>query len=241
MELFYSKNIAGNICRLDKDESTHCIKVLRHKTGDKISVIDGSGTLYICEIINDNFKNLEAKVIDTISNWGLHPYKLHMAVCPPKNADRYEWFAEKASEMGLNKISPIIGEHSERKVFKSDRIKRILISAAKQSLKGLVPTVSETRTVKEFIVSEAENSKALKLIAYCFEDENHPRVPITDALQKHKGEEIIIMIGPEGDFSQEEAKLAIENGFIPIHLGKSRLRIETAALTAVAATYLHFI
>ncbi len=247
MNLFYSKDIDDYICRLDKDESTHCIKVLRHKIGDKISVINGSGALYNCELIDDNFKHVEAKVLETIPNWRVHKYRLHMAVCPPKNTDRYEWFAEKASEMGFNKLSPIIGEHSERKVFKSARVERILISAAKQSLKGLIPIVAETMAVKEFIKLEAAKEKALKLIAYCFEDETFPRISIKQALQKYaapknySGEEIIIMIGPEGDFSTEEAKLALENGFIPIHLGESRLRIETAALTAVGAVYLNFI
>lgn len=247
MNLFYSKDINGSICRLDKDESTHCIKVLRHKVGDKISVIDGDGVLYNCEITNDSFKQVQAKVLESIPNWNVYKYKLHMAVCPPKNTDRYEWFAEKASEMGFNKLSPIIGEHSERKVFKSARIERILISAAKQSLKGLVPKVAETTSVKEFIKLEAKNIEALKFIAYCFEDEKTPRISIKEALQKYanlqeyRGQEIIIMIGPEGDFSSEEAHLALKNGFIPIHLGESRLRIETAALTAVGAVYLHFL
>ncbi len=249
MELFYSKDIEGDICKLDKNESTHCIKVLRYKSGDEISVIDGSGTLYNCLIINDNLKHVEAKIVSSFSNWSPHNYNLHMAVCPPKNTDRYEWFAEKASEMGFNILSPIIGEHSERRVFKSDRVERKLISAAKQSLKGIIPKVNDTRTVKEFIQAEGDR-KALKFIAYCFEDEETPRISIKEALQKcasvkytfeeYSGEEIIIMIGPEGDFSKEEAKLAIENGFVPIHLGKSRLRIETAALTAVCAVYLHF-
>lgn len=236
MELFYSRDIAGGICRLDQDESVHCAKVLRHRTGDEISVIDGCGTLYRCRITTDSPKGVEAMVISSEEGWGSHPYRLHMAVCPTKNNDRYEWFAEKACEIGIDEVSPVIGEHSERRVFKTSRIEKILVSAAKQSLKGAVPTVNEPVSVKEFIKAHAESS-ALKLIAYCFEDENTPRRSIKDVIAGNESEEIIILIGPEGDFSVAEAELAMANGFIPVHLGDSRLRTETAALAAVSAVY----
>ncbi|MBQ4188453.1 MAG: RNA methyltransferase, partial [Bacteroidales bacterium] len=170
---------------------------------------------------------------------------------PTKNLDRYEWFAEKATELGLDVISPVIGDHSERKVFKSDRLRRLLVSASKQSLKGAVPTVQEPRTVREFIASAPKD--ALKLICCCFEGET-PRTSINDALEMagQAGHDatsvipdgigdlprIIILIGPEGDFSREEAALAVAGGFVPVHLGPSRLRTETAALTAVEAVYL---
>ena len=237
MELFYSRDIEGGICRLDHDESGHCVKVLRHKAGDEISVIDGCGTLYRCRITSDSHKGVEAMVLDKTENWGAHPYRLHMAVCPTKNNDRYEWFAEKACEIGLDEISPVIGEHSERRVFKTARIEKILVSAAKQSLKGAVPTVNEPVSVKEFIKG---NDAELKLIAYCFEDERVPRRSIKEVLQTYEGTDIAVLIGPEGDFSHDEAELAIANGFIPVHLGDSRLRTETAALTAVAAAYFRF-
>lgn len=249
MELFYSRDIEGGICRLDHDESGHCVKVLRHKSGDEISVIDGCGTLYRCRITSDSHKGVEAMVLDKIENWGSHPYRIHMAVCPTKNNDRYEWFAEKACEIGLDEISPVIGEHSERRVFKTARIEKILVSAAKQSLKGAVPTVNEPIAVKEFIRNFAgqasENSSdgttsPLRLIAYCFEDERAPRRSIMEVLQTYQGTEIVVLIGPEGDFSHDEAELAIANGFIPVHLGDSRLRTETAALTAVAAAYFRY-
>lgn len=262
MELFYSRDIEGGICRLDHDESGHCVKVLRHRTGDEISVIDGCGTLYRCRITSDNHKGVEAMVLGKTENWGSHPYRLHMAVCPTKNNDRYEWFAEKACEIGLDEVSPVIGEHSERRIFKTARIEKILVSAAKQSLKGAVPIVNEPVSVKDFIKnchgagtpqntimkgSHNERTGAchdamdpLKLIAYCFEDESVPRRSIKEILQTYEGNDIIVLIGPEGDFSQEEAKLAIEHGFIPVHLGDSRLRTETAALTAVAAAYFRY-
>ena len=239
MELFYSRDIEGGICRLDHDESGHCIKVLRHRCGDEIAVIDGCGNLYNCRIISDSHKGVEATVLKSTADWGSHPYFLHLAVCPTKNNDRYEWFAEKACEIGFDRLSPIIGDHSERRVLRTPRVEKILVSAAKQSLKAAVPTVDEPVSVKEFIRSQAGNSSALKLIAYCFEDERVPRTSIKEALLRYEGRDIIVMIGPEGDFSHEEAELALASGFIPVHLGASRLRTETAALTAAAAVYFH--
>ena len=238
MELFFSRDIEGGICRLDHDESGHCVKVLRHRCGDEISVIDGCGTLYRCRITSDSHKGVEAMVLEQTENWGSHPYRLHLAVCPTKNNDRYEWFAEKACEIGLDELSPVIGEHSERRVLKTARVEKILVSAAKQSLKASVPTVNEPVSVKEFI--RASTGDGLKLIAYCFEDENIPRRSIKEVLDGFDGTDVIVMIGPEGDFSQEEAALALEAGFIPVHLGASRLRTETAAVTAASAAYFRY-
>lgn len=238
MELFYSQDIENGTVRLSQDESGHCIKVLRHKCSDEISVIDGQGTLYRCRITSDSYKGVEALILDSQCGWGAHPYNLHMAVCPTKNNDRFEWFAEKACEIGFDTLSPIIGDHSERKVLKIQRAEKILISAAKQSLKAAVPFVNEPVSVKEFIRQSAD-SESLKLIAYCFEDEQHPRRSIRQVLESYQGTDVTIMIGPEGDFSKEEADLAMASGFIPVHLGDSRLRTETAALTATAAVYFH--
>ena len=260
MELFYSQDIEGGICRLDHDESGHCIKVLRHRSGDEISVIDGHGTLYRCRITADSHKGVEAVVLESTPDWGGHPYRLHMAVCPTKNNDRYEWFAEKACEMGFDSLTPVIGEHSERRILKTQRVEKILVSAAKQSLKAAVPTVNEPISVKEFIkqngamaaskqsispesCQESLNTgsrQPLRLIAYCFEDENIPRRSIKEVLESYEGTDIIVMIGPEGDFSKEEADAALAAGFIPVHLGDSRLRTETAALAAVSATYFRY-
>ncbi len=240
MELFYSHDIEGGICRLDQDESGHCVKVLRHRSGDEISVIDGCGTLYRCRITSDSHKGVEAIVLDCEEGWGGHPYHLHMAVCPTKNNDRFEWFAEKACEIGFDQLSPVIGEHSERKILKTARAEKILVSAAKQSLKAAIPTVNEPVSVKEFIKAAAQDDKSLKLIAYCFEDERVPRRSIKEVLEAFDGTDITVMIGPEGDFSRAEAEAALEAGFIPVHLGASRLRTETAALTAAAAVYFRY-
>ena len=250
MELFFSQDISGGTVRLNQDESGHCIKVLRHRCPDVISVIDGCGTLYRCQITSDSPKGVEALILESTENWGGHPYNLHLAVCPTKNNDRYEWFAEKACEIGLDILSPIIGDHSERRVLKTARVEKILVSAAKQSLKAAVPVVKEPVSVKEFIASMKEiagqagndgrRDGTLKLIAYCFEDESVPRRSIRDVLENWEGSDIVVMIGPEGDFSKDEAQMALEAGFIPVHLGESRLRTETAALTAAAAVYFRY-
>ena len=233
MEVFYSPHIENGMCVLPEEESAHCVRVLRHREGDEIYVIDGLGTLYTCRLTEASPKVARAQVLREEPDWGAHPYFLQMAVCPTKNLDRYEWFAEKATELGLDVITPVIGEHSERKVFKSDRLRRILLSASKQSLKGAIPQVEEPVSVKNFIASVPEDT--VKIICCCFEGEV-PRTSINDVLDFSK--KIVVLIGPEGDFSREEAALAVAHGFIPVHLGPSRLRTETAALTAVEAVYL---
>jgi len=251
MEVFYSPEIKNGVCVLPEEESAHCVRVLRHREGDEIFVIDGLGTLYTCRLTDASPKAAVAQVLREEPDWGAHPYFLEMAVCPTKNIDRYEWFAEKATELGLDVIAPVIGDHSERKVFKSDRLRRILLAASKQSLKGAVPVVQEPVSVRQYILDAPES--ALKIICCCFEGEV-PRTSINDVLDQMAGQaghdghvipdqigdlqKVIILIGPEGDFSREEAALAVSRGFIPVHLGPSRLRTETAALTAVEAVYL---
>lgn len=239
MEIFFSDQVSNSRCTLSSEESCHCIKVLRHKVGDEIIVIDGKGTMLRSRITSASYKSTEAEIVERIPNWGSHPYRLTMAVCPTKNIDRYEWFIEKGTEFGMDYIVPTIGERSERRVLKTERLSKILISAAKQSLKGATPNISEPTSVSDFILSQ-KDSQTLKLICYCFEDESHPRRSIKQALAETTGNDIVVLIGPEGDFSPKEAELAIENGFIPVHLGDSRLRTETAALAAVSAVYFHF-
>jgi len=232
MELFYAYEADGRTCRLDTEESTHCVRVLRHRSGDEIDVIDGLGILYHCRLIDDSPKGAEAEVLTAEENWHTHPYRLIVGCCPTKNNERFEWFVEKATELGVDTIVPLIGERSERKVYKTDRARRIALSATKQSLKARIPEIAEPVSVKEFIGKERGGRK---LIAWCFEGET-PRESIAEAI---KGwDDITVLIGPEGDFSPEEAALALKNGYTPIHLGPSRLRTETAALTAVEAVYL---
>ena len=154
MELFYSNNMENGICTLNEEESRHCSKVLRHVPGDTINIIDGYGSLYTCRIIECG-KQVVCSVEQVQENFGAHRYHLTMAVCPTKNIDRYEWFLEKATEMGIDVVVPVIGEHSERRIIKPERLEKILVSAAKQSLKGAVPVLRETVPVKEFIRNAA--------------------------------------------------------------------------------------
>ena len=235
MEIFWTEDIAGGICRLGEEESAHCVRVLRHRAGDRINVIDGHGTMYECTLVADSPKGAEARIEQAHHNWGGHPYDLTMAVCPTKNIDRYEWFAEKATEFGVDRIVPVIGEHSERKILKPERMNRILLSAAKQSLKASIPELSDTISVRDFIGSTA-GTDALKMIAYCFDD-GQERHSIREVLENNDAKEVIVLIGPEGDFSREEADAAVAAGYVPVHIGESRLRTETAALASVSMIY----
>ena len=238
MEIFWTDRIEAGLCLLGEEESAHCVRVLRHREGDNVCVIDGAGTMYECVLSQASPKAAVARIEKANPGWGSHPYRLEMAVCPTKNIDRYEWFVEKATEVGADRFVPVIGEHSERKVLKTERLRRIVLSAAKQSLKAAVPEIAEPLTVKEFIASVAD-SPALKMIACCFEDERHPRMSIAEAIRSWEGPaDYTVLIGPEGDFSPGELKAALEAGFIPVHLGQSRLRTETAALLAVQSVYL---
>ena len=220
-------------------------------------MIDGLGSMYRCRLTDDNPKGAEAEVLEAFPGWGGHPYRLTVACCPTKNNDRFEWFVEKATEIGVDRIVPTIGERSERKVYKTDRALRIALSATKQSLKSRIPEITEPVSVKDFIQisplaslgrndnppchsEPAEQAKeSLKLIAYCFEGDTK-RISIQEALKAYDGNDITILIGPEGDFSPEEARLAVEHGYIPVHLGASRLRTETAAVLAATAVYLRY-
>jgi 16S rRNA (uracil1498-N3)-methyltransferase len=227
----------NGLCTLTEEESRHCAKVLRHNVGDTINVIDGCGSLLECRIIECG-KKVVCSVESVKENFGTHNYHLTMAVCPTKNIDRYEWFLEKATEMGIDEVVPVIGEHSERRIIKPERLEKILVSAAKQSLKGAIPVLRDAVSVKQFI-KECAAAEGVKLIAYCGEQE---KVTLAQAVQKAVAANpgaprITILIGPEGDFSPAEVEAAIGAGFSPLTLGDSRLRTETAAVAAVAGVY----
>lgn len=242
MEIFYSGDIDGQMLTLDEEETRHCVKVLRHRTGEEIFVIDGRGHLFKCILCSTSGSRARAEIVERTPSWGGHPYHLTMAVCPTKNNERFEWFLEKACEMGVDRIVPLIGEHSERKVYKTERARKILLSAAKQSLKGAVPEMDEPVSVKDFLLSQQpEDPSCRRLIAYCFEAQEDLRRSLREMLETPGADRWVVMIGPEGDFSEEEARLALSRGFIPVHFGASRMRTETAALFAVSAVYQHYI
>ncbi len=238
MEIFYSKNILGNTIVLSKSESAHCCRVLRRKIGDVINICDGCGNLYSCTILEDNPNGVVAVINSTQENFGEHHYYLHMAVAPTKNIDRFEWFVEKATEMGVDRITPIYCEHSERKNIKVEREERVILSAVKQSLKGKIPHFDDYTDFKK-IIAQTSDFDGIKLIAHC--SGNRPdRVFINDRIQLNNSpSRILILIGPEGDFSDKEIDIAIEAGFQSISLGTSRMRTETAAVFAVSAVYLN--
>ncbi|MEE3466374.1 MAG: RsmE family RNA methyltransferase [Candidatus Cryptobacteroides sp.] len=249
MELFYAYEVSGGVCYLDAEESGHCVRVLRHRAGDEIDVIDGLGTLYHCSLVDDAPKGAQAQVLSTVPGFGAHPYHLTLGCCPTKNNDRFEWFVEKATELGVDDLVPLIGERSERRVYKTERAQRIALSATKQSLKARIPAVWEPLSVKSFLeiahqgdgeVVPGGDRASLKLIAYCFEEASAPRISIREALAGFTGTDVTVLIGPEGDFSPEEARLALRCGYVPVHLGASRLRTETAAVTAAAAVYFRY-
>jgi 16S rRNA (uracil1498-N3)-methyltransferase len=229
MYLFYLSEPVSQIHILDEQESKHITKALRLRKGDELHLTDGKGNLYLAKVIDDNIKGCVVEVISQCEDNNKLPYYLHIAVAPTKNNDRLEWFVEKAVEIGITSITTLICEHSERTFIKKDRIERLMISAMKQSLRSLLPVFTESVYFKDFI--EQSNNYSQKYIAYCGQLEQPPAL-LKSVCQANT--DTLILIGPEGDFSIEEVHLAMENGFIPVSLGKSRLRTETAALLTCA-------
>ena len=224
MNLFYTSKINDDFHTLNEEESRHCKKVLRLKIGDSINLTDGVGGLFEAEIIDDSSKQLKVRIIKTSSEFGKRNFKLHIAIAPTKNISRFEWFLEKATEIGIDEITPLISNYSERKVVKNERLNKVITSAIKQSIKAYHPILNSTTNFKEFIKKE---QNCQKFIAHCEDDKKEN---LKD-LYKF-GSDVLILIGPEGDFSRDEIELAKKAGFIPISLGESRLRTETAGIVA---------
>ena len=223
MQLFFTENTNDEFI-LPSEESKHITKVLRKKEGDKINFTDGKGNLIIAEITTSDIRKTRVKVIEKIEKEKQHNYYLHIAIAPTKKMDRFEWFLEKATEIGIDEITPIICERSERKIVKTERCNKILLSAMKQSLKYHLPKLNEGTSFKDFIKQDFEGSK---YIAHCDKGEK------TELRKEKKGNRILILIGPEGDFYLTEIEKSIQHNFNPISLGNSRLRTETAAIVAV--------
>lgn len=223
MHLFYTPDIAERN-ELPSEEAAHAVRVLRLQPGDEIALTDGKGCFYKAEISTANQKRCLVNILAKEEQPPLWKGHLHLAMAPTKNMDRIEWFAEKATEIGFDELSFLNCRFSERKVLKTERIEKILVSAMKQSLKARLPILNEMADFKRFI---AQPHPGKKFIAHCHEGEK----PLLQT-QLTAGEDALVLIGPEGDFSEEEVKMAIEQGFQPISLGRSRLRTETAALVA---------
>lgn len=225
MQLFYNPEISedAETFFFDREESKHIIKVLRKKEGDNLFVTNGLGFLFKTEITLASDSKCHVKIISCEKGEPLK-YQLHLAVAPTKMNDRFEWFLEKATEIGVTEITPIICDHSERKIIKTDRFDKIIQSAMKQSLHYYLPKLNEPIALKDFLKQE---NKGLNLIAHCEETD---KKSLKDVVQPNQ--DVTILIGPEGDFSEKEIKLALENNYLAVMLGNTRLRTETAAVVA---------
>lgn len=225
MQLFYNSELTEHSVQVtfSKEESKHIIKVLRKSVGDELHITNGKGWLFIAKITLADIKNCLTDIVSKT----FHPkknYQVHLAVAPTKMNDRYEWFLEKATEIGVDSITPIICNHSERKTINAERFEKILLAAMKQSNQYYLPTLQSQINFNEFI---KQNFSEQKFIAHC---EDTDKKSLKSVLKPET--DVLMMIGPEGDFSVKEIETAIKNQFIPVTLGTTRLRTETAAIVA---------
>ena len=232
MQLFYAPDLTTPLYTLGEEESKHCIRVLRLRRGDTLHLTDGRGTLYRCEIAEEDARRCTVRVVERFPDYERMPYRLTMAVAPTKNIERFEWFLEKATEVGVSEIVPLLCERSERRALKIERAERVVVSAMKQSLKAFCPALRPLTPLADLL---AEPFDGRRLIAHC----DAPRMEkchLFDTLRPH--ENLLVLIGPEGDFSPAEIDAALRAGFEEITLGRQRLRTETAAVvaTVMAAT-----
>lgn len=235
MQLFYAPDIVPPRHTLSEEESKHCVRVLRLGVGDELHLTDGRGNLYRCRVTDPNPKRCAVETVETIAEYGRMPYGLTIAVAPTKNIERFEWFLEKATEVGVSEIVPLLCERSERRALKIERAERVVVSAMKQSLKAFCPALRPLTPLDDLL---AEPFDGRRLIAHC----DAPRMEkrhLFDTLRPH--ENLLVLIGPEGDFSPAEIDAALRAGFEEITLGRQRLRTETAAVvaTVMAATRNH--
>ena len=226
MHLAYIPHISGDRIILSEEESKHCINVLRMKENEELLLVNGIGGLYTAKISTAHSKKCEVDILSAQQDYQKRNFQLHIACAPTKNIDRFEWFLEKATEIGIDVITPLNCDHSERTSVKPERLEKVIIAAMKQSLKAYLPALNENTSFKNFI-DKHNNFIGQKFIAHCYATAKEP-------LQKvyQKGKNVLILIGPEGDFSKAEVELAVTLGFIPVSLSTSRLRTETAALVA---------
>lgn len=224
MHIFYTPDLNAHTYTLSEEESKHAIRVLRLEAGDKVILVDGKGGYYQAELSDTNPKKTSLKILTAVQEFGKRNHRLHIAVAPTKNIERIEWFLEKATELGIDEITPLICDRSERKEVKTERLNKIITSAVKQSIKAYHPQLHEAISFKKFMELPFNGQK---LMAHCVADEKQS---IKETI--NSGGDYLILIGPEGDFTPAEIALAKEKGFVPVTLGEARLRTETAALAA---------
>ncbi len=225
VKLFYCPDINSDQYRLPDEEARHAVQVLRLNVGDMVQLIDGKGGLYQAELFEVGKKWCSVQILSKKEQYGKRNFSVHLAVALTKHTDRFEWFIEKATELGIEQISPILCDFSERKQLKSERSRAIAISAIKQSYKAYLPDISELMPLSTFL--QKSNFQGQKFIAHCYEGE---KPHLKNLCQK--AENVLVLIGPEGDFSHKEIELAKRFGFLEISLSPARLRTETAALAA---------
>lgn len=223
MHIFYTPDITQNTYTLNEEESKHCVRVLRLQVGTQVYLVDGKGGFYTAEITSDNPKKVSLSILKVETEFNKRNHFLHIAVAPTKNIDRIEWFLEKATELGIDEITPIITDRSERRVVKEDRLNKVITSAVKQSIKAYHPKLNEAVSFNDFLKEPFDGEQ---LIAHCID--NAEKQYISKLVAPHQ--KYLILIGPEGDFTPEEVNLALNKGFKALTLGDNRLRTETAAL-----------
>ncbi|QIL39874.1 16S rRNA (uracil(1498)-N(3))-methyltransferase [Pedobacter sp. HDW13] len=223
MHIFYTPDITQNTYTLNEEESKHCVRVLRLTVGAIVNLVDGKGGFYTAEITSDNPKKVSLSILKVETEYHKRNHYLHIAVAPTKNIDRIEWFLEKATELGIDEITPLITDRSERRVVKEDRLNKVITSAVKQSIKAYHPKLNDAISFDTFLKQPFEGEK---LMAHCIDEGE--KLYISQLVAPHQ--KYLILIGPEGDFTPEEVNLALNKGFKALTLGDNRLRTETAAL-----------
>ena len=227
MDFFFSNDINNQTIILDNYESRHCIKVMRHKVGDLIKIVDGLGNLYSGNLVSFNKNSCAIQINDKTENYKKRNQHIHIGISPIKNQDRLEWFIEKSVEIGIDEITLIDCDRTLRKKIKIDRLNKIAITAMKQSLKAYIPKINDVISVNDFIMY---NQNSSKFICHLDNDDRRDVFYYKDDIKKYKN--VSILIGPEGDFSASEIGLAVDNDFLCVTLGNSRLRTETAGIVA---------
>lgn len=230
MQVFYAPDITGDSYILSEKESRHSVRVLRMTKGDTVKLVDGKGNLYEGEITEPDPGNCLIRITSVKRNFEKRNYRLHIAISPLKNPERFEWFVEKSVEIGIDEITPLICRRSEKPAIKADRTRNLIISAMKQSLKATITLLNDTCSFNDFIRS---GHKGVLMIAHCNQDS--PGKKITDIYTK--GDDAVILIGPEGDFTGKEISSALDKGFKTVQLGSSRMRTETAGIAACHSVY----